>query len=61
MNRTQEEFRKSSVAALSHAMMNRVSAIEVDTEEIIIDHQVLIEAVPVKNTPRYRERPRFRS
>ena len=42
-------------------MMNRVSAIEVDTEEIIIDHQVLIEAVPVKNTPRYRERPRFRS
>lgn len=61
MDRTHEEFRESSAAALAHAMMSRVSAIEVVNEETIVDDQVLVEAVPVKKTTGYRERRRFRT
>ena len=60
MNRTQEEFREQSVAALAHALVRRVPE-QIDTlDDILIDHQVLVEPVPTNKPARYRERRRFR-
>ncbi len=58
VDRTLEEFRQATVAALAHCVSPRT----LDRDDpLLLDLNVLEEEIPVHDTKRYRERPRFRS
>ena len=56
MERTRDDFREATAAALAHCLMARTA-----DYETVLDLNVREEDVPLCTTPRYRERPRFRA